>query len=511
MQAKIKTQPVDYFDPVFEGAFEAPIDTEYNLPDYCPDIQKLLKCQAVPEISSYVISEDTLTCDGVCDIRVLYLDAKGDCVRCCDFTKDFSASVKIRTTEEKAVAWVRTTVEHMTCRAVSARRIDLHISVSVSALAVAQKREMITCGVEDPSIQRLTSSRTASQAVNAVCHQFTAEDVFPLKNGKPPIETILRKSTSCRVRDCRLTEGRMTVSGTAELSFLYLSSVDGSTVEKMTADLDFEQVIDCSGAREGCVCDLKAVVGETAIQPKEDDVGEYTSVSVLMKLFLVVFLYEPCEVEMVDDAYSVKAPLSLKYTRSSLMQVQGVRRETLKKKSTISVTEDEIEKILDLWCEQDSVQTTCDKGKLNYRVRCTACMLFQGSHGRILYAEKALDYNFTAELGDDVPKKTDTSWHTNIWEYRIADKNTVELTAETEVSVFLYSRSGIEYLASAEADENAAPYGSSSRLLVYYASAGERLWDIAKSHHALLEDIRAQNDLYDENVPEDRPIILCNR
>ena len=73
MQAKIKTEPYEYFDPVFDGSYEVPIDTEYNLPDYCADIQKILKCRVLPEISSYLISEDTLTCDGVCDIFLLPL------------------------------------------------------------------------------------------------------------------------------------------------------------------------------------------------------------------------------------------------------------------------------------------------------------------------------------------------------------------------------------------------------------------------------------------------------
>ncbi|MDE6838032.1 MAG: DUF3794 domain-containing protein, partial [Acutalibacter sp.] len=107
MQAQIKTAPYEYFDPVFDGRYETPIDTEYNLPDYCPDIQKILKCRAIPEVSSYMITGDTLTCDGVCDIRVLYLDGKGDSVRCSEFTKEFTASVKLKATEEKAVACVQ--------------------------------------------------------------------------------------------------------------------------------------------------------------------------------------------------------------------------------------------------------------------------------------------------------------------------------------------------------------------------------------------------------------------
>lgn len=510
MQAKVKTRPYDFFEPVFDGAFEAPIDTEYNLPDYCPDIQKILKCRAVPEISSYIITDDILTCDGVCDIRVLYLDSKGDRVHCCDFTKEFSASVKIKTTEEKAVAWVRAAAEHMTCRAVSARRIDLHIAVSVKAFAVVQKQELITCDIDDESIEKLGNTYSAAKAVNAICHQFTAEDNLQLKNGKPPIETVLRKDVSCRVTDYRLSEGQLNVNGAVEVSFLYLSSVDDTAVEKMSASIDFSQAIECNGADEDCICDIKGIIGECSIQPREDDVGEYTSVSVVAKAFVSAFLYKACEIEMIDDAYSVRAPLELRYAQTSFMQIKGIREEVFKKKHVITV-EDEISKILDIWCEQDNVQPTCDKGKINYRLRCTVCMLYVGSDGRIRCTEKQMDYNNVVETDDVQSFKCETTSRTELWEYRITDKNTVEISVETPTTTLLYTKNIVKRVSAAIIPDDSQSFETTPRLLVYYASQGERMWDIAKGHRALLSDIRAQNDLYDDVVNEAGPIIICNR
>lgn len=511
MQAKIKTRPYEYFDPVFDGGCEAPIDTEYNLPDYCADIQKILKCRVIPEVSSYIISEDVLSCDGVCDIRVLYLDAKGDCVKCCDFTKEFSASVKLKSSQEKAVALVKASLSHMTCRAVSARRIDLHVSVSLSVLAVTQKQEMVTCDMEDGLVEKKSQSFPAEQAVNAVCHQFTIEDQLLLKNGKPPIESILRRDVSCRVVESRISEERLTVNGAADITFLYLSSVDGTSMEKMSASIDFSQIIDCAGAGENTICDLRMVTGESTLQPREDDVGEYTSVSVLIKVFLVAFLYEPCEVEIIDDAYSVQAPLDLHFSQSSFTKIHGVFSEVLKKKCALTAPEDEIQKVIDLWCEQDEVQSACDKGKLNYRVRYTICLLYLSTQGRILYTEKQFDNNFTTELEEQEAKRSETTSRTDLWEYRISDKNTLEVSAETTVTTLLTSKSSVKFLTSAETNDSAGEYEKGSRLLIYYASAGEKLWDIAKSHRALLSDLRSQNDLYEETLGEDRPIIICNR
>lgn len=509
MQAKIKTRPYEYFDPVFDGTQEVPIDTEYNLPDYCADIQKILKCRVLPEISSYMITEDTLTCDGICDIRILYLDAKDGNLRCCEFSKDFSASVKLKASEEKAVAYIKASVGHMTCRAVSAKRVDLHVTVSLDIFAVVQKQENITSELEDPTIEKRSRSFRAAQAVNAICHQFTLEDDLTLKNGKPPIESILRKDISCRISEFRAEEEHLTVNGTAELSFLYLSSVDSLTTEKMSASIDFSQVIDCAGIEENCVCDIKITAGESSIQPKEDNVGEYTGVNVLLKMFLVAFVYQEKEIEIIDDAYSIAMPLELRYRQNSFMELQGQMSEVLKKKCMLPVMEDEIQKVIDLWSEQNEVQSYCDKGKINYRIRCTLCMLYVGAQGKVLYTEKNFDFSFSSELKNDQIKKSETRFSFDLWEYRIVDKNTVEVSTETAVSTLLYSRSSIKYLASAEGAEGEKAFEKRSRLVVYYAVQGESLWEIAKSHRALLSDIRAQNDLYEETVPSPGPILIC--
>lgn len=511
MQAKTKTEPYDFFEPVFDGNYEVPLDTDYNLPDYCADIQRILKCRAVPEISSYTAEGDRVNCDGVCDIRVMYLDVRGEGIKCCDFTKEFSASIPSKMTSERAVACIKASVQHMTCRAVSARRIDLHVTLGLNVLAVVQKRDPITVAIDDESIEKKTEAVSASQAVNAVSHQFTVEDFVPLKSGKPPIENILRREASARLIEVSANEDRLHVNGAVDLSFLYNSFVDGVTAEKMSATIDFDQNIDCTGADGDCLCDIKVICGESSVQPKEDTMGENTGVTVFAKLFVVGFLYRPCEIDVVDDAYSVDKPVELHYAQNNFMQTYGVHNDTLKNKSSMVVSGEEIQKILDIWIEGAETSSYCDKGKINYRVKYNVCMLYMNDQNRILYTEKGFDFNHNAELPDEKIKKCDSSARTEIWEYRITDKSTVEISAETTVSTLLYTRFAVKQLVSADIDEEAETLPKESKLLVYYADEGENLWDIAKSHKALISDIRAQNDLETEQISKAGPIIICNR
>lgn len=506
MQAKRKTQPYDYFDPLFDGSSEVPIDTEYTLPDYCADIQKILKCQVTPEISSYHISADALECEGVCDVRILYLDPKGERLRCCDFTQEFTAQIPVKSPEERAVAYVKAGVEHMTCRATSARRVDLHVAVCLRALAVAQCQRQVTCGMEGEGLERRERTCRATQAVNGVSHSFFLEDRLPLKNGKPPVGSILRKEVVFRTSGCKVSQGQVAVSGRADVSFLYLAA-EGEAVERMSASIDFDQVIECPGAQEGCLCDLRVTAGESSLSPREDDVGENTSVDVRVGAFITAFLYQPCQVTFLDDAYSVKQPLGLRFEEAALREVQEIYCETLKKKWTLPV--EEVQKVADLWCERENVATRCEKGKLLYRVRYTVCLLYQNARGGFAYTERPFDYECSTELEGRLPQKSETISQTDVWEYRITDKNAVEVSVETWATSLLYQSVPVRYLVGFE--EEGAPYPHTPQLLVYYASPGESLWDIAKSHRALLSDLREQNDLYDDTLTDARPLILCRR
>ena len=81
MRMETNTERYDGFEQIFDGVQECPVDTEYTLPDYCADIQKILKCIVTPEVTSVSAAGDSLTIDGCASMHVLYLDAKGGCVR----------------------------------------------------------------------------------------------------------------------------------------------------------------------------------------------------------------------------------------------------------------------------------------------------------------------------------------------------------------------------------------------------------------------------------------------
>ena len=77
MEYKLEKTLLGTSEVVYDSSQEQPVDMTVNLPDYCPDIQKILKCQMYPRITGRGITGDRLELDGNCLVKVFYLDAQG--------------------------------------------------------------------------------------------------------------------------------------------------------------------------------------------------------------------------------------------------------------------------------------------------------------------------------------------------------------------------------------------------------------------------------------------------
>ena len=73
----------------FQGNAEYPVDCDITLPEYLPDIVKILRCTCTPGISSHQISGDRISVECTCLVRVLYICDKGK-IRCFEQTFNFS-------------------------------------------------------------------------------------------------------------------------------------------------------------------------------------------------------------------------------------------------------------------------------------------------------------------------------------------------------------------------------------------------------------------------------------
>ena len=72
MELKLNKEIVSVKEAIFDGMQEQSVELDYILPDYYPEIFKLIKCQMCPKIVSYSINGDRVTYELVVQLRVMY-------------------------------------------------------------------------------------------------------------------------------------------------------------------------------------------------------------------------------------------------------------------------------------------------------------------------------------------------------------------------------------------------------------------------------------------------------
>ena len=73
MECNAIRQAVCANEVVYDSVVEVPLENDVILPDYCPDIVKVLKCTVNACVSSTQVQGRKMTLEGMCTVHLLYL------------------------------------------------------------------------------------------------------------------------------------------------------------------------------------------------------------------------------------------------------------------------------------------------------------------------------------------------------------------------------------------------------------------------------------------------------
>lgn len=494
MSVKLITGEYKYFDIVYSDTNECPVDAEYYLPDYCPDIQKILKCTAVPQVDSYLLSGDKLSVMGSLTITLLYLDEKAVSIRSCEITKEFSSSVKITGATDNSIAHVNSVPGHIICRAVSARKLDIHIPILLEETVYSLKSDMVVTDAD--GIEKKTSAVKTSEAINCVSHDFTISRELEL--GAPPVESVLRRSAEFTQITAKTEQGKVIVSGFAEITVTYRGFSENSILEKMQYQIPISEVIECDEADDDCRCTVSIMTGEVSLQTKEDSMGENTLFSLYLKAFANLLIYKNTEFNIVTDGYCPGCMSRESYSRQCFMLYDG--NDALHFDLQKSMPTEAAEKILDIWCSEPSVSAFSEIGKIIYRGKFTATVIYVNTEKRVCSCEKVFDYSYPVEYNDVIVRKAVSRIAVTVSDFKIVSEAEIDTKFSLSVKAFIMTKDFSDVLSGEELmDENKVD--NSGRIIICYGNKneGSSLWSVGKKYRMPISELCEINGIADEN------------
>lgn len=478
--------PVAVLDTVAEQL----ADVDLTLPDYCPDIEKILKCTLTPKIQSRSLSGGQLQVDGYCIVNVLYVESIKRTIRCCEQSVNFSQCFSVKETPDNPVIITKTKSEYINCRALSPRRLVMHGAFSLYAKVFAQS----AANLYNPSNDEFETNRQTVRCADlksfcqeqfSVCEEISVSD-------KPSIEAILHSDVSVGITDAKAVTGKLMLNGEINLRMFYLTDVESGETGKIDYLLPFNQIIDCEGITENTINCVNCDIMSYDIRLKNDMLSEKPSVIIDVKLCVTEEGYIVNEEEVIIDAYSTAFASLPEFEQIKIIGEATPINDSHMEKVSVKVDDGKISKILDIYVEQITSESSlsdkgmCVSGKMNI------CMLALNEESMPVFIERSADFEHILSTPDCNSIKI-AGIRTASISYRLSDDNTVEIRCELKITASSFSENKLTVVKNINVFEDKPIKPESCALTLYFAKEGESLWDIAKSHNTRLDMLIAEN------------------
>ena len=505
MDYKVINKAIAVTENLFDGFDERPIDCDFVLPDYFPDIAAVLKCTLKPVIQSKQLSGDRLIADGTVIIQALYLDEARHCVRSCEIAKPFTSTFNVKSGIVNPSIRLSAKTEYVNCRAVSPRRLDVHGAFSVRLKMAAETGCEVVSAINGDKMFTRRNVVTYSVPALSAEKSFTISEVLELGANQPAAEALVRGDAVPVLSDCKLMVNKAIIKGEVMLCNLYVSDVTTGSTQKTQHEIPFSQIIDIEGLDDEWQNDVRLDVVSSDIHIGSNQNGEGRLLEVNMKLLASVQCYRTGMAEIVADAYSSCCPLRLESKRLDTQHLISIRHDTSTVRETFDLPAEGVADVIDIWCDAAAMSESCENGRSLINGRLMIYMLAKDEAGIVSFYERPADFNLEYE---DNCSSVSADLMTAHVDYSMASPGKVEIRAQLDVTRRCFSDDSMVAVASVLVEENAAFPSEKAALKIYFANSGESIWEVAKACHTSMDLVMEENALNGDVLTKDTMLLV---
>ncbi len=486
-------------ETVFDGQAEQGVELSYVLPDYYPDIFKILCCGLSPKITSYSISGDSkLVLDGVVYIRALYLSENSGAVHCVEQRYSYSKTVEFGKKSIPAFGSPMVTLTPKTdygnCRAVSPRRIDIRGAVSTKIRVNCVSRFELPKLPENLQVKR-AETVCCGETLNAE-KQFSVRE--EIETGSSGIEFIISCDAVPKITDVRVIADKAVVKGNVTVSALYgIHNADGSAgcseTEKMSAEIPVSQILDISGITDSHLCIPELNVMNCDIVPKPD--SGIVSCELLLQCKVRASVEKTASIPV--DVYSTDYETEFSSVHLKIGTQPRPVSSTFQVRTNINAGSGEIGSVWDasgeisnIMCRPNSDTELSLSGQILFKV------IGRNSSGTPFYAEKQEAFEQIVPVGevnnDSIVEYSVSAADTG---FSIRPDGTVDITSSVDFSGNINNTVIMNAVNSVTiCEDKPKPKDNEYALRIFYTSGAEDCWSIAKRYNTTVEAILRENE-----------------
>lgn len=478
---------------VFQSSAEHSVDCDVTLPEYMPDIVRILRCSAVSGVQSHQVNGDRITAECECLVKVLYICDEGK-IRCFDQILHFSKQLELKSADGVTDIFVGAKTDYVNYRVSGQRKFEVHGAVTVFAKAEGKKKcefinevsgGFVTARCENDEICDLVSITEKSFAISETVETGTLSE---------PIGAIISYGAVAVIDELKVISNKLFLKGqmTVRTTFTGQESCGVHTLENT---ISINQIIEVPDIHENCNVDALLSVMSLDIRPRFDSAGDKNLLDISATIGFSASCYCTRQITCIKDAYSTKYESDIKKIVVYMPILEEKIDDTFLCRGNADFSGG-ISKVLSFTCGNTTSAFSVVEDGIVIRGEVTADVIYEDNNGDISFAQRQIPFEYKRPLqAGDTALACKPHCVAVASSYVIVEGNKIDIRIEIHIHGFVFSEKEKSIVTEISVDKSKAKTIKTASLTVYFAECDESLWNIAEKYNTTVEAIMRENHL----------------
>lgn len=479
------------------------IEEDSTLPDYCSDVTRVIKAEAIPTIASKkaYIRDDALFCDvsGTVRFNLIYLSEGGGIERH-SYTADFYDSTKADVSgidPDTLYTFASPSCENVVCKVQSPRRVVCRTDLALSLDARANKS--FECWTDsDGTVEKMEKQVASTRIASSKDAEFKMSEEIKLPKTLPPMERILSAILTVSADETKAGDNSVSFWGNAGVSCIYLPEGE-ERIEAFYQPLEIKGSFEVDDARSDMSVLAEIIPSKLEYEIAIDELGENRVLKIDFSYIVEALVEENTELTIAEDVYGISCSITPRYEKREFKKYLGALRENTAIKEKLPLKKG-VKSLEGADAVVNLRDTYFENGELFANCRITVSALGITDEAPVLVSESfdtAVHLNLPAEVSgiyDDI--SFDMSQQTGFVDAR-AEGGNMSVAFDLTTLANIYYNSEATFVSSVDMGEKASPRGEN---IFYYPTADDTLWSVGKRYGVALETLALANSITDKEL-----------
>lgn len=499
---------INICDTVANGRTQAMADGDVIVPDTKPDILKLIQVDSDASITDKYIENGRLILCGRVVYKILYVpDRENEKIKSIETSMEFRQAVDVGNSDVERKILAKPAVERVEFNTVNSRKLRLRAIINIDYEVLSMGVAELSSDACDDMLEKKTENITFEDVVNVSEHEFTVKERLEIPSGERSVNELLKTDVKLYDTEYKPVTGKVIVKGIVAVCVLYTD--DEGDIKYTESEIPFTEVLDAIEVSENSVCDIDYCVLNVMSCAEPDIDGDLREINLDIDISAAMKATNTVDKEVLTDCYM---PFTKTVCKKEMVSLRSTvespsSQNTIRDIVDIPTNAPQVSEVYNVMTNVVISKTVLERNKIICEGKTEVYILYltESAENPIHSLKKEIPFSYMIDCKNDtnglVCELKSQIKHAS---YSINSSGEIEIRCLLAIDCMLTKEIKIENITEIVIEESDARQG----IIIYFARAGEKLWDIAKTYKVPCQSLEELNDTKGDRIETDRKIII---